>query len=57
MEFELVLETISGNRYLEKIVCGSGWDASMQNVGNTVIREIGVLQMNVIELHNKSEKM
>lgn len=57
MEFDFVLETVSGTRYLEKIVCGSGWDASMQNVGNTVVREIGVLQMNVDELHNKAEKM
>lgn len=56
MEFDLVLETVSGDRYLEKIVCGSGWDASMQNVGNTVVREIGVLQMNVDKLHNKAEK-
>ena len=57
MEFDLVLETVSGERYLEKIVCGTGWDASMQNVGNTVVREIGVLQMNVDKLHNKAEKM
>ena len=57
MEFDLVLETVSGTRYLEKIVCGSGWDASMQNTGNTVVREIGVMQMNVDELPKKAENM
>jgi len=56
MEFDLVLETVSGTRYLEKIICGSSWNASMMNNGNTVVREIGVMQINVDELPNTTEK-
>lgn len=47
MEFELVLETTAGERYSEKIVCGSGWDISMQNIGKTAIRQIGISKINV----------
>lgn len=50
MEFEFVLETMSGERYLEKIVCDSGWDASMQDVGKTATRQIGVSQIEVKEI-------
>lgn len=50
MEFEFVLETLSGSSYIEKISCGSSWDRSMQNIDNTATRAIGVIEISVNEV-------
>ncbi|MGM9936590.1 MAG: hypothetical protein ACI38A_04545 [Candidatus Ornithomonoglobus sp.] len=49
IELELVLETVTGQLYIEEIVCGSGWDISMQNSENTATRSIGVTNIMVKE--------
>ena len=50
MEFELILETTSGERYLEKITCGSGWDATMQSENNLAVRELSVWPIEVTKI-------
>lgn len=55
IELEMILETTSGERYLETIAFGSGWDASMQRTGNTVVREIGVVQMDVSKIEKSKQ--
>ena len=49
MEFELELETVTGNFYIEKIECGSSWDISMKNTNNTATRAIGVTKIQITE--------
>lgn len=47
IELELILETKSGERYLEKLKCGSSWDLGMQDVDQTVTRQIGIYKNSV----------
>ena len=49
IEFELTLETITGDLYKEVISCGSGWDVTMKNNNNTATRSIGIINVNVSE--------
>lgn len=49
MEFEFTIETMSGAIYTEEIMCFSGCDSSMKNDGNTVSRELAILNINVYE--------
>lgn len=49
MEFEIEMETIEGNSYIEKIVCGSSWDISMKNIRTTATRAIGVTEVDIQE--------
>ena len=47
IELDLILETKSGERYLERLKCGSSWDAGMQDVEQTVTRQIGIYKNSV----------
>lgn len=49
IEFELTLETVTGDLYKEVISCGSGWDVTMENDNNTATRSIGIININVSE--------
>ena len=42
IEFEFTIQSVSGNTYIEKITCGSGWDKNMKNVGATATRSLYV---------------
>ncbi len=53
MEIELELVARSGRRYLEKLVCGSNWDAGMQGSEFIAERQIAILKNNVEELETQ----
>ncbi len=55
MEFDLVLETVSGERYLEKIICSTSWDATMQSHDNLAVRQLSVSPIEITDiLHKKN---
>lgn len=49
MEFEFVLETVTGNDYIEKISCGSNWDNKMTSIQGAPTRTIGISEISVHE--------
>ena len=51
IELELTLETITGDRYKEKISFGSNWDNSMKNENNIATRSIGIIDIDVSEIN------
>lgn len=50
MEFEFMLETVTGNTYIEKISCGSNWSNKMKSIQNTTTRTIGLSEISVHEV-------
>lgn len=55
IEFDLVLETTVGERFLEKLSLGSGWDASMKNNGATLEREISIEKREISKVQDKKK--
>ena len=50
LEFEFELETVTGNLYSEKIICGSSWNINMKDTQNLATRVIGSVDINVNEI-------